>query len=106
VRLPFRLTAQPLSITCMFSLSNSLLHSARVILFLIGEASIKVVPLSCFAITNLSFQKGYGSLQVFSVCHLFLPVPRTTFFSQVCEKYHCSSTWRVSRRTLKRVGRI
>jgi hypothetical protein len=36
---------------------------------------------------NLSpFQKGYGSLQVFLFVSLFLPVPRTTFFLQVCEK--------------------
>lgn len=38
-----------------------------------GDRPISRVPFSCFAMANLSpFQKGYGSLQLFSVCQ---PVP-------------------------------
>ena len=55
---------------------NSIVQStARALLYLyiLGDRPISRVPPSCFAMANLSpFQKGYGSLQLFSVCQ---PVP-------------------------------
>jgi WD40 repeat protein len=48
--------------------------------FVRGDRPISRVPPSCFAMANLSpFQRGYGSLQVFSVCQQIPSGPRENF---------------------------
>jgi hypothetical protein len=45
-----------------------------------GDHPIRRVPPSCFAMANLSpFQKGYGSLQLFSVCQSVPSGPNSNF---------------------------
>jgi hypothetical protein len=62
---------------CIFTL---LAHRFHLFLFDLGERPIRGVPPSCFAMANLSpFQKGYGSLQLFSVCQAVPSGPQSNF---------------------------
>lgn len=46
-----------------------------------GDRPISRVPPSCFAMANLSpFQKGYGSLQLFSICQPVPSDPKSDYF--------------------------